>query len=286
MNKQKRIASYILIGIIIVDLTLAFYFQNVISGQDTNYQTQHSEYQPFYSIFIEILIAPFVYLWRGMIHHPEVVTAIATVAIGWYTYALVQATKELTRLATQQENAIKTVERAYVKMSPGLLGFLGSSDEDIMGELAVNVEIKNCGETPAQITDVVCKFQILQKGESLPREPDYKLTGPHEPPTAFLVKNDYFFTLHTELAAVLKTNIRQIKDESVILIFFGCVDYTDQFDNWHRAGFARRYEPALDNESEWPSKEEFAKRSNFVFVLQPSYNYDRQGKNSNDGVNA
>ena len=48
-----------------------------------------------------------------------------------------------------------------------------------------------------------------------------------------------------------------------VLYLFGYVDYTDQFGQNHRAGYARRYDPNIKKG-----------QNNLVFVTEYGYNYD------------
>jgi len=50
----------------------------------------------------------------------------------------------------------------------------------------------------------------------------------------------------------------------------------DKFGKRHRAGYARLYQPSLDERRIYGTEEDFNRRSNLIFVpLQAGYNYDR-----------
>ena len=176
------------------------------------------------------------------------VTAIATVFIAIFTLTLWKVNRD--QLAHNRK-----VERAYVKMShtpPGVK--FGES-----GHFDITVEIKNHGQTPATITDVLLTGYSLKSGERLPIKPPYDRPKDHEPSHAFLVSDDRFFSVMGLSGE--ESEINQVfKGERQFLIL-GYVDYIDQFNQRYRAGYARRFQDFPEN--------------NLVFVTEPGYNYDR-----------
>ena len=145
----------------------------------------------------------------------------------------------------------------------------------------VNLEIKNYGQTPARITDVIVLSKFLKDGESLPKDPHYTRTEGEAFPGAFLVKEDHFFRLftdHPNLRAIAALGSPDIKSGSRQYFVYGYVDYIDMFGQRHRGGFARVYEPRVDRRDAYPSEEAFAERCNLIFMEQRGYNYDRPRK--------
>ena len=77
-------------------------------------------------------------------------------------------------------------------------------------------------------------------------------------------------------AGVVTESLRAVELKMNKLWLYGYVDYIDQFGQRHRAGWARLYEPDRDDRQYYPSDDDFAKRSNLVFVAEEGYNYDRE----------
>ncbi|HJX17066.1 MAG TPA: hypothetical protein VJ437_02595 [Acidiferrobacterales bacterium] len=173
-------------------------------------------------------------------------------------------------LMSRQNKANKTIERAYVKMShysPGL--------NDISGTFWLYIEVKNHGNTPANVTDILIKPIILPNNEFLPTVPDYVRFRDEDTPKAFLVANDEFS--FSELFKVPE-QMPDIESGKLRLYLIGYVDYSDKFGDRHRAGYARMYKPEIDNRKGYSSDEAYSKRNNLIFVTQDGYNYDRECK--------
>jgi hypothetical protein len=83
-------------------------------------------------------------------------------------------------------------------------------------------------------------------------------------PTAFLVANDWVST--TSWVTMPEEQANAIMRGNRRLFVFGYVDYIDQFDERHRAGFGRRYEMEMKGDT------------NLIFMTEPGYNYDRPRK--------
>jgi len=177
-----------------------------------------------------------------------VITAFATIAIACFTWTLWRATK------TAAEHVLR-IERAYVKMShlPPGIGFDGGT-----GRLFINMGIKNFGNTPAYVTNVVLAAIVR---DELPESPDY----PHpqlSPAKSFLVKDDEV-VLREEQLTISVGEEQDVKSGSKKLWIVGYVDYIDSFRERHRGGYARLY---------WPQAPQ---ANNLIFVAQPGWNYDR-----------
>lgn len=129
------------------------------------------------------------------------------------------------------------------------------------------VQVTNCGSTPARVTDVRLRFLSLPVAERLPAVPDYG-AQPKAAPHFFLVGNDHFF--HTDWVNIGAT-AKAAKDGAVQMWVLGYVDYIDTFGQRHRSGYARVYNHTLDVGRCAPGE----LRTNLEFVTQDSYNYDR-----------
>jgi hypothetical protein len=175
------------------------------------------------------------------------ITAVATLltAIGTFVLAVV---------TYGQLNHNRVVERAFVKASPSSISF-GTG-----AEIIICLEIRNHGSTPAQVTDVAMAVDILPIGQALPANPPDRRSDT-EITNSFLVSNDFFLYQATVYLEAREAEVSQAKQGAKDVIISGFVDYIDQFEQKHRAGFGRRY-----NQSRLP---------NIMFVRQPAYNYDR-----------
>jgi hypothetical protein len=171
------------------------------------------------------------------------VLAASTIALWWTTKASV--------------NTLGRAERAYVKLShspPGLTF-------EASGIFFVEIEVRNCGRTPAKVTDTLLKPISLPVNESLPPNPDYSRHRQFPSSSAFLVANDYFFfgeegfTVGADAMSDLQNGVRK-------LYLIGYVDYVDAFGTKHRGGYARRYAPHQTG-------------NNLILVPDSAYNYDR-----------
>jgi hypothetical protein len=160
------------------------------------------------------------------------------------------------RSGVKQTRDTRDIERAYVKMShypPGAMFGTGPSVD-------TQIEIKNFGNTPARITNVVVNAWVSPKGKPLPEQVTYKpISGPV--PGAFLVSNDSFVFFSS--VEILETDRAGIRERTRQLHVIGYVDYIDQFGQRHRGGYARKYEAAGPT------------NNNLVYVPERGYNYDR-----------
>jgi hypothetical protein len=202
--------------------------------------------------------------------------AMITLGLAFYTARLWKATR---KLVESTDDATRRIQRAYIRMSyanPGL-----SFISDILEErIIVNVEIKNCGETPAVITEIFLKYSVLRDTENMPAVPDYYFTEERNKIDTFLVKGDWFFTLFSVPIKKIGENVSliAIKKGEIRLVMFGYVDYVDIFGQKHRYGFAREYYPGVDR---YGSASAPADRNNMGFLIQNGYNYDRTENEQN-----
>lgn len=152
--------------------------------------------------------------------------------------------------------AMRRSERAYVTMShtpPGL---------DLvtqLGQAIFKVKVKNHGRTPATITDALFHLDWFGEGNPAPERPQYRIDEPRPKVGFFLVAGTDFY-----LARRLPV---PGKGESDGLWLYGYVDYTDEFGQDHRGGYARIYSDALAGRSD--------EVGNLIFVDKQGWNYDR-----------
>jgi len=186
------------------------------------------------------------------------------------TKTLALAAQSSADAAKTQAEALMASERAYVRMShmpPGL-----HIEPD--GYAWVVQQLKNVGRTPARITDVILNT-MTSANQSPQKVPSYEINPNREIKQGFLAQGEEIFGT-SNLIKWDSEMLRQIASGAKHVWLLGYVDYIDHFRGHHRAGYARLYNPDLDNKAFYNGNEkEFAERNNLVFVTQPGYNYDR-----------
>jgi hypothetical protein len=205
---------------------------------ETNKYTEHEYCTPHHHV---------AFWYIGYVVNANTITAVATGVIAWFTGTIWVINRN------QLEHG-RQVERGYVKMShysPGVMfGAKPSVD--------THIEVKNFGNTPATVTNVVVNAWVSPNGQPLPEKAIYRpLPGPI--PGAFLVSNDSF--IFDSSVEILQSDWEGIRSRNRQLHVIGYVDYIDQFGQRHRGGYARKYEPSPTN--------------NLVYVSERGYNYDR-----------
>lgn len=199
--------------------------------------------------------------------------ALFTFALVFVTARLVYFTRRLWNstkdLVEKSEGSTKTIERAYVKLSPYPPGIQFADD----GVFNVSLRVENFGNTPADITDVLMKCLILDSEDQLPESPSYQRTRTSDSYAAFLVKGEWFTYWNPEWFTLNKDEVELIKSGRKTLFLIGYVDYTDRFGTKHRAGFARYYWPSADNPNKGGGGND---RQNLYFVRKAGYNYDEE----------
>lgn len=213
--------------------------------------------------------------------HAGAITALATVLIAAFTIILA-------RIACHSERAIRVIERAYVRMThikPGIIWDEDETGDSYFGErdgtCSIRMEIKNCGNTPAEITDVCLIHYLLNSEDTLPDIPNYSGRKVQKLFRSFLVKDELFIS--TEYIGIREGSLEQIRTGFKSLFVIGYVDYLDKFGNRHRSGYARKYNPLIDLQLALDANDlarvfKHADPDNLDFINQAGYNYDRQRK--------
>ena len=205
-----------------------------------------------------------------------VALAVITAGLAWFTGLLWGSTKELVK---DSGDTARTGLRAYVKASPVPPGIeFGEliANPNLVG-ITCKIEIKNYGQTPANVTGVIVKTIVLPKGQELPDVPDYSAPDP-DFSGHFLAKDEPFYKTHGEYGSIAK-NLSEIQSGELSLFIYGYIDYIDAFDRRHRTGFARVYAHEFDDITHYKSDADFAARSNILLVKkQREYVYDRLRK--------
>jgi hypothetical protein len=184
-------------------------------------------------------------------------TALASALIGGFTATIWVVNR-------QQGFDTRTIQRAYVKISHPPPGVERLDDS---GNIWLTISIKNYGQTPATVSDVVLRPLVVPHGEPLPRAPDYSMEIKGPVIRAFLVTNDEFFL--SRFCTISTDEMNKVKGLISDLYLVGFVDYSDQFGQRHRGGYARQYQPMFDK------GREFAQQNNLTVVARDGYNYDR-----------
>lgn len=198
---------------------------------------------------------------------------IATTRTTRHTKIAAEAAQKSADASLQAATANMFTTRAYVRIStcpPGII-FI----EQPIPQLTCRLEIKNYGETPAHITDIVIQAKISEIGQLLPDIPDFDNAKRYPCSNAFLVRGESISYHFFNDSILTKTLITDIKDGKSILNLYGQVDYIDTFGNRHRGGFGQNYYPAHDQRRNYSSDEAFTTRNNLTFLMQADYNYDR-----------
>jgi hypothetical protein len=195
--------------------------------------------------------------------HNGFVTALATAFIGGFTATLWGVNR-------RQGFDTRTIQRAYVKISHPPPGVERLDDS---GNIWLTISIKNYGQTPATVSDVVLRPLVVPRGEPLPRVPNYSMEIKWPVIRAFLVTNDEFFL--SRFCTISTDEMSKVKGLISDLYLVGFVDYIDKFRQRHRGGYARQYQPMMDKGSRDPTERDFAQLNNLTVVAQDGYNYDR-----------
>jgi len=85
--------------------------------------------------------------------------------------------------------------------------------------------------------------------------PNYTVQYQSPKPKAFLITDDEFFL--TRVYKITPDEMSKVNALASDLFLIGYVDYTDQFDQHHRGGYARKYWPMLDTKGRYETDEEF-----------------------------
>lgn len=203
-------------------------------------------------------------IWIAVTGAFTVVLAISTIALWWATKAA----------GARADSAIRTIERAYVKMShypPGL------NIEDASGMCWVKLQVKNFGHTPARVIDAFVTVKVLPNNEPISANPVYKTNLITSVYRVFLVTGDEA-TYYPTPFNIGPSSVSDLRSGALNLWLIGHVDYLDMFGRQYRAGYARMYRYEVDMRALYPNggigDEAYANRNNLVFVTEEGYNYD------------
>jgi len=158
------------------------------------------------------------------------------------------------------DHHFRVSERAYVKMSHKPPGIAWDTPES--GKFLVDVRVKNFGRTPAEVTDVFLRQQVVTSATASD-VPIYENPGERIPTIGFLVtKDDFVYSEPMEITLLQRAQVEAAALH--LLLIYGYVDYIDKFGRRHRGGYARMYDAnARGNQN------------NLQIFPHRGYNYDR-----------
>ena len=122
------------------------------------------------------------------------------------------------------------------------------------------IEVRNCGRTPAEITDVFVDLGF----DALPRAGSYVLPPSHEQTRHFLV-TEGVFEHRVGFQGLNSDVLSAVKGGTKKLWVYGYVDYRDSLRRRHRGGYMRRFDPGII----------LLPGNNLVIDSTPGFNYDR-----------
>lgn len=234
-------------------------------------------------------------VWEALIAIGTIVLAVLTGILAWFTKGLlnearnqfphflrnVDAGAKAADSANTNATALMLAERAYVKMShrsPGVIFLDAPTTEDGGRVMArIGFQIDNWGRTPARVERTYARILSVHPDEKPPSSPEYRQGTQEMYAGVFLVSAENFTNvIESPIPGGAYTKLKSGKFNLYVI---GYVDYSDIFHKHHRAGYARKYEPEIDEKAMkaglWDD------RNNLVFVNFPGYNYDRE--RSQDG---
>lgn len=244
-TRKKRLLAFIISAVVV--LIAVSILEPGYSEICTYYEhPEHKECGSYNAVTVLLW-----HIYKGLDAGSALITALATILIGIFTWTLWRSTD-------RGGEHFRVTERAYVKVSPVDPGI--KWDGDIAGGYTIAWRIKNFGSTPARVTDVISNAIVAPKNMIFDEIPE---SVRHEFPKetrAFLVRDDEFYQHpHADIAASERNLVESGAER---LIVYGYADYIDQFGIRHRAGFGRQYLPN-------------ATVLNLIFPDTGAFNYDR-----------
>ncbi len=191
-----------------------------------------------------------------------IILAISTIGMWISTRRAADAAHKSADAALKNSGSLIAAERAYVKMSHCSLILMLKGGKF---ELLVDMQVKNNGRTPANITQIFLTTMALPSQQSWPIEPVYERKETSPTSQAFLVTNDKMY--HKITFQLSNSDVSEIRAENKKFLLYGYVDYIDKFGARHRGGYARECYFDADDPANPNLKT--------IFVAQPKYNYDR-----------
>ena len=172
------------------------------------------------------------------------------VAIGALIAAMVSAAASKESATTAKETMIAT-KRPWVSLSdPEIIGFSSLSDyfasEPPAGPLRITPDkfqiscrLKNFGEGPAWIDEILFRFLLQKDPNNLSDKPDY--TGSQSIPGWMIAPHEENpltnITLDLSTGDMTKEKVQDLQRKKVLPMFFGHIQYHDQWQGKHETRF-------------------------------------------------
>lgn len=129
--------------------------------------------------------------------------------------------------------ATEKIERAYITMS---------HKKFTLGEkIPIPMQFQNHGRTPGTLTEAIAGHAIIPKDDPAPTAPKLSISSPESGQRSFLVPNEIVFGGGAEIN-LTKEQVNGVGSGSLILWYWGHVDYIDVFGKRHRYGYARIFD--------------------------------------------
>lgn len=207
------------------------------------YYAGAKECAPHYIVHI-----PFIYLAHFLDAGAAVISALATIAIGGFTYTLWRSTDKLWKAGEDQleatkraakaaeksalvaERTLNDIERPYI-FAEITGGTLPDPDTVVLPE--INFTLTNYGRTPAVLKRSCDQILVVTE---LPPEPPYSTIREGE-----MIIGAGDSKPFTRTITFRGSEIHQIRGGEATLFLFGYVIYEDVFDRIHTKGFGFRF---------------------------------------------
>jgi hypothetical protein len=193
------------------------------------------------------------------------ITALATIAIAWFTLTLRKSTDNLwyaaKATADAQEGDTKILQRAYLSVEPGGVSASGSLDK-----AHPNITIRNAGNLPARHVRWTIKWQVSQDHRlaELPVDAEVAEGNNTLPPGTAMTQGGPIIYIGDD-----PHDLR--KEVGLYLYIWGGVIYDDGFGNERQTNFCHRYNAVNLTMS---LHQEIVERSGAVRIVDDGYRID------------
>jgi hypothetical protein len=236
---------------------------------ETNQYTEHESCASHHPLYV-------AFWYVGYVINPTSVTALATVAIAWFTWTLKESTDRLWRSGNDQfvlaTNEFNSTHRPKMRLKHAW--FTDPTAWRLGGPLEINLDFVNIGDSDAFISWVNYQSLLLLKGERLPQRPPYDEIPPSGVRTTRFPTNARVrsgLTLpRTVCDGIL--NDREVHDilwGERVLYLIGTIEYWDsEFRFLRQTAFCRR----LVYKDNPPA--DLGDAGRFVVIRDPDYEYE------------
>jgi hypothetical protein len=260
------VVSKRILGIwIVLSFVLAVIFLFCLAPYEYNPHAANQEQQSILNIFAVIFLAPLEYLGAIIDSHKELIGAIATVVIGWFTFTLWNSTdkmwreaQEASKIATRAANAAqKSADIAYKTVMPFATFWISRVQDLPLFMIETNtgiveidadilISVGNAGKTRAEIREF--RASLFLTPDTLPEVTDFSALAKHSVPSVIPGETDARTSpvggiqlvqrlkmTHQELRELLAEGIPGTTYRRFFLV--GRVIYDDAFDMRHTDTF-------------------------------------------------